>query len=159
MREARPGRNIIANMMARNTPTKENRMSVKRERGNRFISNLEPSNGGMGIRLNSPRNMFMYIIQVIANINVPSSGANLTSGANNAASRKFPAGPAKATFVSPYFLSLKFKGLYGTGLAYPINPPTVKSSSNGNSTVPNKSICFNGLRVNRPNSFAVGSPK
>jgi len=72
----------------------------------------------------------------------------------------FAKGPAAATLAEPYFLSLRFKGLIGTGFAQPktiLEPITSKRK--GKSTEPIGSKCFRGFKVNLPANFAVGSPR
>ena len=75
------------------------------------------------------------------------------------ASIKFASGPAKPTFASPYFLSRKLKGLYGTGLAQAkIKEVPDKTIIKGKKNEPIQSRCFKGLKVKRPAFFAVKSP-
>ena len=45
------------------------------------------------------------------------SGKNLKVSPKRTAKAIFDAGPAIATLAGPYFLSRKFRGLYGTGFA------------------------------------------
>ena len=87
------------------------------------------------------------------------SGINLINKPKTIAKPKFDKGPAKETFISPYFLSLKLYGFTGTGFAQPNKiglPETNKSI--GKIIDPKKSKCFKGFRVNLPAYFAVGSP-
>jgi hypothetical protein len=65
--------------------------------------------------------------------------------------RKLERGPATEVRIIPFFKSLKFPGLIGTGFAQP-NRKMI------NANRPIMSICFIGFRVSRPANFAVGSP-
>lgn len=57
-------------------------------------------------------------------IEAKNPGKNLSSSPNTRANDKFDIGPAAATFIDPYFLSLKLYGFIGTGFAQPkIIPP------------------------------------
>lgn len=86
-------------------------------------------------------------------------GINLQIIANTVAMARFANGPARATLASPYFLSLKRLGLYGTGLAQANkNEDPEKSIISGTKSDPKTSICLIGLKVNLPASLAVVSP-
>jgi len=131
--------------------------------GKNVINSQCPSSGGNGKRLNSANTRFNLIIYSKSS---GTSGELSTSGIkrrlkpNNSANAMLDKGPAIATFAAPNRRSLKLRGLYGTGLAYPkINPVLIKRRSSGRITEPNKSICFMGLRLKRPRFLAVGSPK
>lgn len=79
-----------------------------------------PSRGGIGKRLNMAKDKF-NITTVPSRSGIreveKTSGRNLKARPKRTAKAIFDAGPAMATLAGPYFLSLKFKGLYGTGFA------------------------------------------
>ncbi len=72
------------------------------EDGNTANSNLEPSRGGMGIRLNTAKRIFAYTkiegraVKLLA-------GKYRSKRPNPIATRIFDAGPARAIFAGPHF--------------------------------------------------------
>ncbi len=85
---------------------------------------------------------------------------NLIAKPKITATKKFIPGPAIETLSVPHFWSRKLKGLIGTGFAQPtIKGLPEKIKIKGKTMVPKRSMCFNGFKVKRPASFAVGSPK
>ena len=132
-------------------------------RGGKKVSKSQwPSNGGMGKRLNIARNRFNITTMLNSSGTRDEenmSGRNLKVRPNRTAKEIFDAGPAMATLAGPYFRSLKFSGLYGTGLAYPNMKPPRKKEMRGSRMEPNISKCFKGFKVSRPRYLAVGSPK
>lgn len=133
------------------------------KRTGRKVNNSQwPSSGGIGNRLNIARNKF-NITTMLKSSGIREvekiSGKNLKVRPKRTARAILEAGPAMATLAAPYLRSRRFKGLYGTGLAYPnIKPPSIKESR-GNITEPNISRCLSGFKVSRPRFLAVGSPK
>jgi len=122
----------------------------------------EPSKGGMGTKLKTPkRKLYMEIkLKNIKNVSV--KGRNLIKRPKIIPIKKLVAGPAKETFNSPHFWSRKLYGLTGTGLAQPKIgplPPVDISMIRGIITEPKGSRCFKGFRVKRSEYLAVGSPK
>lgn len=117
-----------------------------------------PSSGGMGIKLNRAR--IIFILTIKENIKKRPGlkekklfGKNLISNPKNKAKTKLEMGPAMATLKEPHFWSLKLWGLTGTGFAQPkIGPcPAVaKSNNNGKITEPKGSKCFIGFKVSLP---------
>jgi len=88
------------------------------------------------------------------------SGINRIIRPNTKAIKKFEAGPAKETFISPYFLSEKLWGFTGTGLAHPKSIGLcVINKSKGSMIDPKGSRCLRGFNVSLPSFLAVGSPK
>ena len=88
--------------------------------GRNVINNQCPSRGGIGKRLKTARARFKKIINennsgIREDVNI--SGIKRKLNPNTKARAIFEAGPARATLAGPYFLSLKFCGLYGTGFA------------------------------------------
>jgi hypothetical protein len=78
---------------------------------------------------------------------------------NIKAREKFDSGPAAETFTLSIAGFLKFAGLTGTGFAQPIRKLECDIiKNNGTMIVPTMSMCGMGLKVNRPEYFAVGSP-
>jgi len=68
---------------------------------------FEPSNGGIGIRLNIPNSKLIYTINPeMLNIG-PLTNPNLITIAKTIAIKKFDAGPASATIAGPHFPPLK----------------------------------------------------
>ena len=76
----------------------------------------------------------------------------MLSSKNTQASRKLEAGPARAVRAMPRLGCLKYRISTGTGLAQPTWAVII-------STRPRGSMCRMGLRVRRPSSLAVGSPR
>lgn len=67
----------------------------------------EPSNGGIGIKLNVPKRKLYIEIMPKGAKNESGIGKNLIASAKIMATKKFDAGPARETFNSPHFWSLK----------------------------------------------------
>lgn len=130
--------------------------------GRKVIKSQWPSNGGIGNKLKTARKRFS-ITTILSSSGTRDeekmSGRNLKVRPNRTARAILDAGPARATLAGPYLRSLKFNGLYGTGLAYPNMKPPRKKERRGSKTEPNISKCFNGFSVSRPRFLAVGSPK
>ncbi len=90
--------------------------------GRRREKTFDPSNGGIGSKLNIPRRRFS---STILNIIVRSTGLEIKSAPNlstNAAStaiKKLVAGPARDTIAISFLPSLRLNGSTGTGLAAP----------------------------------------
>ena len=81
---------------------------------------LEPSKGGMGIRLNTARIILIKIIKAATSGKTPS----LRKMAKIIATIMLDNGPAPATIASENLPGRRLCGLYGTGLAQPmIKPP------------------------------------
>lgn len=126
----------------------------------------EPSKGGTGSRLNTPKRILMYAIypKSKARIGFRSAPKNLKTRPNAKATNRLEAGPAKLTLALPHFWSRRLNGFTGTGFAQPKIMPApvicdITAKNKGKATDPMGSIWGKGLRVNRPAFFAVGSPK
>ena len=133
--------------------------------GNNAIKIFDPSNGGNGIKLNTPNPTFiiMQYFKICANANptwfvnantVPYLIYNPNIIENTNANMKFIIGPANDTNAFPFFIDivlLKLFGFISTGLPHP-NPDT------NNNIVPYKSKCFKGFNVNLPCLLGVSSP-
>lgn len=124
---------------------------------------FEPSSGGIGSKLKTPKLIFTKTI--ISNPTIRESGAfpvisgrTLKKNPKTKASKKLLKGPAKPT--NPYcFLGfLRLNGLTGTGLAIPKTGAPERNKINGNKIEYIGSICRSGFRVNLPASLAVVSP-
>ena len=133
------------------------------ETGRRLKRICEPSKGGTGIKLNIAKRTLMKTIP--ANIEARAGDWPAMSGKNrkikpkNKAINKFEPGPAKETFKSPHFWSLKLKGLTGTGLAQPKRKGLlVITNSKGTRMEPIGSMWLMGFSVRRPAFLAVVSP-
>src|SRR3989344_6067345 len=132
--------------------------------GRSVTSTQWPSKGGTGNKLKTAST------RLIATIIDNNCGKRPSTG-NDAGKKRIikpnirameilDSGPASATLMGPYFLSRRWRGLYGTGLAEPnTNGVPANRRNNGKSTEPNKSRCLIGLRVRRPIDSAVLSPR
>ncbi len=124
---------------------------------------VNPSKGGNGMRLNSPRNRFTKEIVAASEIAVaskPSIAPQRTKRPKIIARNRFVALPAIATRVSPQRLLRRLYGLYGTGRAQPKRIGELeKTRSAGIIIEPMRSIWGTGFRVRRPAIRAVGSPR
>ncbi len=123
---------------------------------------LEPSIGGMGIKLKIPKNMFSITMGTISSASStwPKDTSVRTLKAANTARIKLVATPPIATANNPNLgFLLKFAGLYGTGFAHPKIKPPNKSPIRGKRIDPIGSMCGIGFKVKRPALFAVSSPK
>jgi hypothetical protein len=124
--------------------------------GKTKYKSLEPSRGGMGMRLNTPRPRF---ITANNTINLPRAGYKiknlpgmiLANTPQKAAVKKLPVTPAIETKAISLDGFLKYLVSIGTGFAH----PNLKSKS---IRAPMGSKCARGLRVSRPALMAVGSP-
>ena len=91
---------------------------------------LEPSSGGIGMRLNVASTRFIFIIVTITKIGTntmyPAGNTNRSKSPKIRAMMMFVAGPAKATIASPQRWLRRLYGLYGTGFAQPIMKPPKK---------------------------------
>ncbi len=124
---------------------------------------FDPSSGGIGIRLNTAKAMFIITTNTKLVIKVPEilfATKILIKTPKINAMRIFESGPAKATRGSATFLFRRLYGLYGTGFAQPIMNPTPEiTRKNGSKTEPNQSMCLSGFNVSLPSYCAVLSPK
>lgn len=109
--------------------------------GKNVANTFEPSRGGIGTKLKIIKTKLIYTIKLTKPVKVKLAiGKNLKNKPKNKAIIKFPKGPAIATLASPYFLSLKLFGLYGTGLAQPKRKGLpVKTKTSGRKKDPNHS--------------------
>ena len=109
-------------------PKRERKIrTASKERGKKVNKIWEPSNGGIGRRLNTAKKMFKRTIyekiRTRAGLSSTKGKKRKTKPKTKAMARLEP-GPAKLTRADPYFLSRKFKGFTGTGFAQPkIIPP------------------------------------
>lgn len=120
----------------------------------------------MGKELNTAK----IILIVKAKIKSPDKGdekplVKWNKIAASIASPKLDKTPAAETNNSPFLISVKFKGLTGTGLAQPIIKDGAKPAKSGGiikiagtRIVPIGSIWGRGFRVNLPALWAVVSP-
>ncbi len=118
----------------------------------------DPSKGGIGIRLKTAKMRLSKI--PICKIDAANGKILiLRISARTTAIKIFVMGPEIPTQIMSFFGFLNLEKLTGTGFAQPkIIGELVRKRNNGKIIVPNKSTCLMGLRVNRPRSFAVGSP-
>ena len=127
---------------------------------NKLAKILEPSKGGIGMRLNKPKTKFKLMVWISRPC--PSSemlGSIRKTIAATIASKKLVAGPASDTKIIPHLRLRKFRKSTGTGLAAPKRMGELTNSKNaGNKIEPNKSMCGTGFKVSRPASRAVVSP-
>lgn len=159
-------RKIIKNK-SRNIPHFSRKFSIYLYfAGIKLNKTLDPSRGGIGMRLNRARTKFkITIIDVILRNEFDSgipvnSGANLINKPKNITSTRFARIPAIATKKVPFLSLRRFFGLYGTGLAQPITKPAfIIIKRSGSITDPKGSRCFNGFKVSRPLNLAVLSPR
>lgn len=131
---------------------------------------LDPSSGGIGSKLNTPKSKFIntpYLSKLpirAGNVTGKTSRIRKTS-AQKIANPKLAKIPADDTKSSPFLIFLKFKGLTGTGFAQasigpggvPVSIAGIKIKA-GRRIVPIGSICGSGFRVNLPALWAVVSP-
>jgi len=92
------------------------------EGGRKTAKTFEPSSGGIGIRLNTPRPTFMKSMFCMIDLIAPeriNCGKNRISARHTKAVRRFPAAPAMLTSAMSLPGRLKFLELIGTGLAQP----------------------------------------
>ena len=100
--------------------------------GSKTVRILDPSSGGMGIRLNTAKSTFIKTIWTNRDMATAlrSPLPRRIKAPTMSAMAMFEAGPIRATFNGPYFKSLwSCRGLYGTGFAQPImkgDPVTVR---------------------------------
>lgn len=106
--------------------------------GKNASNTLEPSSGGIGIKLNAASPMFIFIminknrIPVFPDIKKILSPQNLNNNTVNTAVKIFPATPASDTIIKSSLGCLKYLAFIGTGFAQP-NP------TSNNINVPTKS--------------------
>ena len=121
---------------------------------------------GKGISIWADLEPYIHVLESIRTRDFSAysdEGKTLINKLKNIARLILTAGPAAPTHIVP-FLGLRSRIKFtGTGLAQPktkTSYPKKRKVSNapGNKTVPNKSTCFKGLSVRRPNCLAVGSP-
>ena len=131
--------------------------------GKRSNKICEPSNGGMGRRLNTNKNTFrntpyqstVFIIEFCT----PSQFSEIINSINNKTERiRFESGPANETTRSSFKEFLKLFLFTGSGFAQPISAKPDAKEARGMITDPIKSICLIGFNVNLPSFFAVSSP-
>lgn len=133
--------------------------------GRRRENILDPSSGGIGIRLKIASRRLSLTIAVKINIKKLKSSVCskftiiLTIKLARIAKRTFARGPERETSARSFLPSLKLNGSTGTGLAAPIITGEPEMTRiRGRAILIIGSICFLGLRVNRPARRAVGSP-
>lgn len=120
---------------------------------------LEPSRGGIGIKLNIAKEIFRRTMNSNIGKRDPSC-KNLSAVPKMSAINRFEIGPANATSGSAIFRCLKLYGLYDTGFAHPImNGEPMINKNRGSNTDPYQSRCLIGFRVSLPSYCAVLSPK
>lgn len=123
---------------------------------------FDPSKGGMGKELKIARIKLIKAVnfKTESRINGTSNGLKIfNKTAAKTAMAKLLKIPAAETQSSPGFISLKLKGLTGTGLAQPKSigePEKIKRA--GKRMVPIGSMWGMGFRVNLPAASAVLSP-
>ena len=118
----------------------------------------EPSNGGIGTKLNTAKTKFVKTTISRARIAGPGKllAKNLTISPATRAKTILDNGPAIATKASPFLPDFKALKLTGTGFAQPIMIPVWEmAQSRGNIIDPNISKCFIGFKVRRPIILAV----
>lgn len=123
--------------------------------GRRRENILDPSSGGMGMRLKIANNKFNWTTRpIMPEGNILKIRLKITAIAT------LVSGPAKETKAKSFLPSRKLKGSTGTGLAPPIiiGEPEIRRRR-GKAILIIGSICFLGSRVSRPIRRAVGSPK
>ena len=118
---------------------------------------LDPSNGGMGIRLKIARRRLRRTM--FSSIKSEELGIIFKMRLAAIAIKTLVRGPAKETSAMSFLPSLKLKGSTGTGFAAPIimGEPEIKRIR-GRAMLIIGSICFLGSRVSLPARRAVGSP-
>lgn len=126
---------------------------------------LDPSNGGMGRRLKIASKRLRRTMPIRINdkglrIKFGERGISFKTKLAIIAITTLVKGPDKETMARSFLPSLRLKGSTGTGLAAPIiiGDPEI-NRMRGRAMLIMGSICFLGLRVNRPASLAVGSPR
>ena len=132
--------------------------------GKKAKRTFEPSSGGIGTRLKTPRATFIKITMFMKNKNAgeanPKNAKIFKIKLKIIAIEKLLNGPDKP--INPLSLLgfFKYKGLNGTGFAQPNKTGLlIKKRVNGKRNEPKKSRCFIGFKVSRPAFLAVGSPK
>ncbi|OIO36377.1 MAG: hypothetical protein AUJ74_02750 [Candidatus Omnitrophica bacterium CG1_02_44_16] len=128
--------------------------------GNSPIRTLEPSNGGMGIRLKIAKTTLITIkyCRVAASIS-EFFKPNLKRIAAAKAHARLASGPASPTQIISFLGFFKAAKLTGMGLAHPKRTGEfIITSIMGKRTVPNGSMWASGFKVSRPALCAVVSP-
>src|SRR5262245_32630616 len=130
----------------------------------------DPSRGGIGTRLNSPRNRFTNAKEnrictpsgrsskPKPNGTVLGSNTALAASAEIAMSKKLVAGPARLTTSMSRRGSRMRAGFTGTGLAHASTGTPSSAPIAGITIDPTGSMCGIGFSVRRPARFAVSSP-
>jgi len=113
---------------------------------------LEPSNGGMGKRLNNARLILREINPSRIMLTEVGTVARRRIRASRKARMTLLAGPARAIRAVSFLGFLRLYGSKGAGLPQP-NRPVIRMVS-----VPKGSKWAKGLRVRRPKARGVGSP-
>ena len=124
--------------------------------GSSAKSTLEPSSGETGMILKMASARLIYAVsQIMSSKNCTEYSARYSrpyKNRNTSASSTFDTGPASAVSAMPR-LGLRKRIIFtGTGFAQPNLNTTIISRPIG-------SMCFRGLSVSRPASFAVVSPR
>ena len=106
---------------------------------------LEPSRGGIGIKLNTNSTKFKtvkYTKKIISMLVLASKTGtnNLKATKEITATNKLERGPAMATIAGPNLGYFKLYGLKGTGFAHPKAAPIVTNINKGTMIVPTKSM-------------------
>lgn len=123
---------------------------------------FDPSKGGMGKELKIAKTKLIKAVnfKTESRVNGTSNGLKIfNKTAAKTAMAKLIKTPAAETQSSPDFISLKLKGLTGTGLAQPKSmgePENIKRA--GKRMVPIGSMWGMGFKVNLPAASAVLSP-
>ena len=127
--------------------------------GKRLNRICEPSNGGIGCRLNANKNTFRKTPYQRRSPTKEFPIPNIKNKMNSRdESNKLEKGPANETTASSLSGLLKLFLFTGTGLAQPINAKPDANAAKGIITDPIKSGCLSGFNVNLPEFFAVSSP-
>ena len=131
--------------------------------GKRSNKICEPSNGGMGRRLNTNKNIFRNTpyqsVVFIIEFCTPSQFSEIINSINNKTEKiRFESGPANETTRSSFREFLKLFLFTGIGFAQPIRAKPDAKEARGMITDPIRSICLIGFNVNLPSFFAVSSP-
>lgn len=112
---------------------------------------LDPSRGGIGIKLKIIRTIFISIIKYITEAKSAPNGINLKINEKIITAIRFESGPANATLRLSILGFLKLLGLIGTGFPQP-------KPNNTSEIVPITSRWTSGFKDKRPLIFAVSSP-
>lgn len=133
--------------------------------GSRSAKILDPSNGGIGMRLKIANKRFSWMMPArikdkALRMKSVELGIILKIKLAIIAMRTLVRGPARETNAKSFLPSFKLKGSTGTGLAAPkITGEPESKRIKGRAILIIGSIWFFGLSVKRPIRRAVGSPK